>query len=69
MNISILSFLLNYPPVDGSRERHEAWKKVVLSFYVIENFDFPWMFVAELNKPGFVSETCYNMARSFAAKI
>jgi hypothetical protein len=61
-----LNFLLNYPPVEGSRERHEHWKKIALSFTGVL---YPLEFVAELNKPGFVSVTCYNMARSVAATL
>jgi hypothetical protein len=58
-----LLFLLAYPPVDGAREKHDKWKTLILGH---QHAAFPDEFVEELNKPGFVSVTCYNMARSFA---
>jgi hypothetical protein len=55
----VLRNLLKYPPVEGSREAHEAWKQSVRCLLDCNGSDEFWN---HLYRPGFVTKTCANLA-------
>jgi len=65
MNTIVLKNLLLYPPVEGSRQAHEAWKQ---SIRILDDGQFSDEFHALLIAPGFISKTCADLAREHAKK-
>lgn len=66
--VIVLRNLLLYPPVEGSRESHQAWKQnvsLMLGHVTLEKIPL----IAELVKPGFVTPTFRNECISYAKTL
>jgi hypothetical protein len=64
----VLRNLMLYPPVEGSRESHQAWKQnvcLMLGHVTIEKIPL----IEELVKPGFVSVKLRNGSVSYAKAL
>jgi hypothetical protein len=64
----VLRNLLLYPPVEGSRESHQAWKESVcmmMGHVTLESAEL----IKELVKPGFVTATFRNQCISYAKAL
>ncbi len=64
----VLLNLLNFPPSEGSRAAHEAWKQNILLMGFFESKPengYSTLFL-ELQKPGYVTKTCRDAAKAYA---
>ncbi len=60
--------LLNFPPSEGSKAAHEAWKENVrmVSVACVRPIDWTDLLYFELQKPGYVTKSCRDAAKAYA---
>lgn len=60
----VLLNLLKYPPSEGSRSAHEAWKMNVMLLVDLDNA--PKALTGAISQPGYVTKTCRDAAMAYA---